>query len=160
MNRKSTKRIPSGPTRTFAGRSPRANCRPRSWRRFPRANGALVPGGLEEREQRSDDHNGLKADRADDPFQQVGADVREFGLKPGFGVGQLDFQVRLDPGDIGPDVADIGFRGDFLSKDLRQGIGDTLGLFGRQFSALAERAPVSAYRRRRRSSVESPHPPS
>jgi hypothetical protein len=68
----------------------------------------------DERDERAQNHDGLKADRAHDPFKDIG-----------LGFGDIGFELEPDFGDIGFELGleggQIRFRGKIVVRDYSQG---------------------------------------
>ena len=89
----------------------------------------LVRKNPNERDERAQNHNRLKAARADDPFQNVGLRFGNIGFE-------------FDPyfGEIGLKHRQIRLGGKITLRRFPQGFGERLGLLGREMAFLPKRA--------------------
>jgi hypothetical protein len=89
----------------------------------------LLRKNPDERDERAQDHDGLKADRANDPLQNVGLHF-----------GNIGFEFGPYFGEIGPKCRQIRLGGKIIMARFPQGFGERLGLLGREMALVPQRA--------------------
>lgn len=87
----------------------------------------------DERDERSQNHNRLKADRANDPLQNVGLYFGNIGFEFGPHFGNIGFEFGLNG-------RQIRLGGQIIMARFPQGFGERLGLLGREMASFPQRA--------------------